>query len=58
VLHLGFLEGAKGLQLAWMSAFYTLMKQAKLWEEAHGLEQSDVEPAAMAEAERRRRDVA
>jgi glycosyltransferase involved in cell wall biosynthesis len=58
VLHLGFLEGARGLQLAWMSAFYTFMKQAKLWEEAHGLEQHDVEPEAMAAAERRARDAA
>jgi glycosyltransferase involved in cell wall biosynthesis len=47
VLHLGFLEGAKGLQLAWMSAFYTFMKQAKLWEEAYGLEQRDIEPEAL-----------
>jgi (heptosyl)LPS beta-1,4-glucosyltransferase len=58
VLHLGFLEGAKGLQLAWMSAFYTFMKQAKLWEEAHGRKQHDVEPEAIAAAERRVRDAA
>jgi glycosyltransferase involved in cell wall biosynthesis len=58
VLHLGFLEGSKGLQLAWMSAFYTFMKQAKLWEERHGLKQQDVEAEAMQRAERRGRDAA
>jgi (heptosyl)LPS beta-1,4-glucosyltransferase len=58
VLHLGFLEGAKGLQLAWMSAFYTFMKQARLWEERHGLKQVEVEPEAIARAERRTRDAA
>jgi glycosyltransferase involved in cell wall biosynthesis len=58
VLHLGFLEGMKGLQLAWMSAFYTFMKQARLWEERHGLRQEDVEGPAMAEAERRGRRAA
>jgi glycosyltransferase involved in cell wall biosynthesis len=58
VLHLGFLEGARGLQLAWMSAFYTFMKQARLWEQARGLKQADVEPEAMRAAERRGRDAA
>ena len=58
VLHLGFLDGAKGLQLAYMSAFYTFMKQAKLWEEAYGLKQQDVEPEAIATAEHRGRDAA
>lgn len=58
VLHLGFLDGLKGLQLAWMSALYTFMKQAKLWEEAIGLEQSDVEAEAMAAAERKCRGAA
>jgi glycosyltransferase involved in cell wall biosynthesis len=53
VLHLGFLDGSKGLQLAYMSAFYTFMKQARLWELQHGLAQSDVEPEAMAVAKRK-----
>jgi glycosyltransferase involved in cell wall biosynthesis len=53
VLHLGFLDGVKGLQLAYMSAFYTFMKQARLWELHCGLQQSDVEPEAMAAAERK-----
>jgi glycosyltransferase involved in cell wall biosynthesis len=58
VLHLGFLEGTKGLQLAWMSAFYTFMKQARLWEERYGLKQEDVEAEAIAAAERRVRGAA
>ena len=58
VLHLGFLDGAKGLQLAWMSAFYTFMKQARLWEERFGLEQIDVEGEAMDAAERRASEAA
>jgi glycosyltransferase involved in cell wall biosynthesis len=53
VLHLGFLDGVKGLQLAYMSAFYTFMKQARLWELQRGLQPSDVEPEAMAAAERK-----
>jgi glycosyltransferase involved in cell wall biosynthesis len=58
VLHLGFLDGYKGLQLAWMSAYYTFMKQARLWEERNGLEQVDVEGEAMEAAERRASDAA
>lgn len=53
VLHLGFLEGARGLQLAWMSAFYSFMKQARLWEERYGLKQIDIEPALIEAAEAR-----
>jgi len=58
VLHMGFLDGSKGLQLAWMSAFYTFMKQARLWEERFGLEQVDVEGDAMVAAEWRASDAA
>jgi glycosyltransferase involved in cell wall biosynthesis len=58
VVHLGFLDGAKGLQLAYMSAFYSFMKQAKLWEEAYGLKQADIEAEAMAAAEAKVREVA
>lgn len=53
ILHRGFLDGSKGLQLAYLSAFYTFMKQARLWELQRGLKQTDVEPEAMAAAERR-----
>jgi hypothetical protein len=58
VLFLGFLDGVKGLQLAWMSAFYSFIKQAKLWEEVHAMKQRDVEAAAMDAAERRVREAA
>ena len=64
VLHLGFLEGMKGLQLAWMSAFYTFMKQARLWEERYGIHSFTTaavwaeQLAAMAEAEQRSRGAA
>ena len=43
VLHRGFLEGSAGLQLAWMSAFYTFLKQARLWELHYALPQKHVE---------------
>jgi glycosyltransferase involved in cell wall biosynthesis len=52
-LHRGFLDGAIGIQIAWMSAFYSFMKQARLWELHYGLKQRDVEPEAMAAAERK-----
>lgn len=32
LLQLGFLDGLIGLQYAWMQAFYSFMKQARLWE--------------------------
>lgn len=53
VLHRGFLDGAAGIQIAWMSAFYSFMKQARLWELQHGLQQTDVEGEAAAAAQRR-----
>ena len=34
-LKLGFMDGAVGLQLSWGSAFYSFMKQARLWELHH-----------------------
>lgn len=53
VLHRGFLDGMIGLQISYMSAFYSFMKQAKLWELHYGKQQSDLESEAMAAAERR-----
>jgi glycosyltransferase involved in cell wall biosynthesis len=53
ILHRGFLDGMVGLQISWMSAFYSFMKQARLWELHHALQQRDVEPEAMVAAERR-----
>lgn len=45
VLHRGFLDGSAGVQIAWVSAFYSFMKQARLWELHHGLHQRDVDAA-------------
>ncbi|HMO14093.1 MAG TPA: glycosyltransferase family 2 protein [Pirellulaceae bacterium] len=39
ILQLGILDGKAGLQLAWMAAFYSFMKQARLWELYHSLPQ-------------------
>jgi glycosyltransferase involved in cell wall biosynthesis len=52
-LHRGFLDGFVGLQISMMSAFYSFMKQARLWELHHGRKQTDVEHEAMAAAERK-----
>ena len=43
ILQLGFLDGAAGLQVSWSSAFYTFMKQARLWELHSGLKPEDVQ---------------
>jgi (heptosyl)LPS beta-1,4-glucosyltransferase len=53
VLYRGVLDGAPGLQISLISAFYSFMKQARLWELHHRRVQSDVEGEAMAAAERR-----
>ncbi len=37
ILQGGILDGKAGLQLAWMAAFYSFMKQARLWELNHSL---------------------
>lgn len=39
LLQLGFLDGLVGLQYAGLQAFYTFMKQARLWERYHALPQ-------------------
>jgi glycosyltransferase involved in cell wall biosynthesis len=43
ILQGGILDGKKGLQLAWMAAFYSFTKQARLWAINHGVEQPDPE---------------
>ena len=48
VLFGGFLDGMAGLQIAWMCAFYSFMKQARLWELSAGKRREDVEPTASA----------
>ena len=51
-LKLGFMDGAVGLQLSWGSAFYSFMKQARLWELHHA------RPAAEARAAKPERKIA
>jgi glycosyltransferase involved in cell wall biosynthesis len=51
VMHLGFLDGSVGIQIAWTSAFYSFMKQARLWELHNARKQADVEGEAMAASE-------
>lgn len=46
VIHRGFMDGMIGLQLSMLAAFYTFMKQARLWELHHGLTQSELESNA------------
>lgn len=43
ILQLGILDGKVGLQQAWNAAFYSYMKQARLWELNHGKEQPNPE---------------
>ncbi len=43
ILQLGILDGKVGLQQAWIAAFYSYMKQARLWELNHGKAQPDPE---------------
>jgi glycosyltransferase involved in cell wall biosynthesis len=58
-LQFGFLNGKAGVQLAMLAAFYSFMKQARLWELNHGLPQPVPEqdrkpisrPAAVASSE-------
>jgi len=43
VLQLGFLDGAVGLQISVMTAFYSFLKQAQLWQLYHALPEPDGE---------------
>ncbi len=43
VFRLGFLDGIPGLQVCMFTAFYSFLKQAKLWEMRHAIEQPDPE---------------
>jgi hypothetical protein len=38
VIKLGFMDGAIGLQLSWGAAFYSFLKQVRLWELHHARE--------------------
>jgi hypothetical protein len=48
VLRLGFLDGIPGLQVCAFTAFYSFLKQAKLWETAHAIPQPDPEAERLA----------
>lgn len=39
----GFLDGCVGMQIAWTAAFYSYMKQARLWELHEGMQHGEVE---------------
>lgn len=65
VLRLGFLDGAAGFQVCTYAAFYSFLKQAKLWEMHHACRQvephaqtagtaSDIDACAPEDAEPRR----
>lgn len=41
ILQGGILDGKRGIQTAWLAAFYSFMKQGKLWTLNHGLPQPD-----------------
>jgi glycosyltransferase involved in cell wall biosynthesis len=43
ILRLGFLDGIPGFQICAYTAFYTFMKQARLWELQHAMPQPDPE---------------
>jgi glycosyltransferase involved in cell wall biosynthesis len=38
------LDGKAGVQTAWLAAFYSFSKQARLWELNHAFEQTEIEP--------------
>jgi len=46
VFQLGFLEGKVGLQISMLAAFYSFMKQARLWELHHAKQQPDPEQSS------------
>jgi glycosyltransferase involved in cell wall biosynthesis len=56
VIRLGFLDGAAGLVLCMLTAFYSFTKVAKLWALNHGLPQPDPEAERKAAGEGRRLD--
>ena len=44
ILQGGILDGKAGIQTAWIAAFYSFNKQARLWTLNHGEQQADAEP--------------
>ena len=43
ILQGAILDGKAGVQTAWLAAFYSFSKQARLWEAIHGRSQSEFE---------------
>jgi hypothetical protein len=43
ILQGSILDGKVGIQTAWVAAFYSFNKQARLWELKYGLEQQDLD---------------
>jgi hypothetical protein len=43
ILQGSILDGKAGIQTAWLAAFYSFSKQARLWTINHGLEQPDAD---------------
>ncbi len=51
VLRLGFLDGIPGFQICMHTAYYSFLKQAKLWELHHAMQQPDPEAERAGETE-------
>ncbi len=51
ILQGSILDGKAGIQTAWIAAFYSFHKQARLWALNHGLEQQDKDAARYRERE-------
>ncbi|MDG1872680.1 MAG: glycosyltransferase family 2 protein [Mariniblastus sp.] len=51
ILQRSILDGKVGIQTAWVAAFYSFNKQARLWEIKHGLEQQDLDAIVFREME-------
>ena len=46
VLQGAILDGKAGVQTAWLAAFYSFSKQARLWSLNHGLQQEQLDPSS------------
>jgi glycosyltransferase involved in cell wall biosynthesis len=53
VLQRSILDGKAGIQTAWIAAFYSFDKQARLWAINHGLDQQDPDAVKFREIENR-----
>ena len=51
ILQRSILDGKVGLQTAWIAAFYSFNKQARLWAINHALEQQDIDAVVFREME-------